>query len=201
MPAFDHGFLAAIEAVRRSLDNAMLDGQIGEERLQTDLISGDLTWEASFALPGEGTPARVRADVTLDWPTWSQAALRSWQLEGDADELPELLMEVVLRVQTLLEPPDVAAMHRLLPSEGPDLGGGSTFRLDAPLLEQNFDLTMATAGWAVELTYEASYEFAEHVITEVSLLGPAMEPLGPWVASLLVQLGDLPLTYRPQHEG
>src|SRR5580693_901111 len=84
----DHAFLAAVEILRRSFNDAMLDHQPVEERIQSDLIGGDLTWETSYALPGEGRPPRVRADVTVDWPTWSQTALRSWRLEGELDEPP-----------------------------------------------------------------------------------------------------------------
>ena len=73
---FDHAFLAAIETVRRSFHDAMLDHETGDERFQSDLFAGDLAWETSYALPGEGRPPRVRADLTLDWPTWSQTAYR-----------------------------------------------------------------------------------------------------------------------------
>lgn len=43
---------------------------------QVDVLLGDVTWETSYGLPGEGSPPRVQADITLDWPTWSQTADR-----------------------------------------------------------------------------------------------------------------------------
>ena len=39
-----------------------------------DVLLGDVTWETSYGLPGEGLPPRVQADLTLDWPTWAQTA-------------------------------------------------------------------------------------------------------------------------------
>src|SRR5258708_7106465 len=119
---FDHAFLSAVEALRKSFDDAMLDHQTGDERLQTDLVSGDVTWETSYALPGEGKPPRVRADLTVDWATWSQTAWRSFQLEHELEEPPELGFEIVLRVQELAGSPDLEAVRRVLDPEGPDLG-------------------------------------------------------------------------------
>jgi hypothetical protein len=196
---FDHAFLAALEALRRSFDHAMLDHQAGDERLQSDLISGDLTWEASYALPGEGKPPRVRADVTVDWPTWSQTAFRSWHAEREIDEPPELVLEIVLRVQDLAGTPDLDAMSRVLDPEGPDLGP-ERLHLAPPTLEQAFDEDMTSVGWAVEFAYEGTYEMGEPVLTDWSLLDTALGGLGPWVASMLVRLGDLRLVFLPQRD-
>ena len=44
----------------------MLERQAFEERFQTDILLGDLTWETSYGLPREGTPPRVRADLTQE---------------------------------------------------------------------------------------------------------------------------------------
>ena len=108
----DHAFLVAVDSLRRSCREAMLDLEAGDERFQTDLLGGDLTWETTCALPGEGKPPRVRADVTLDWPTWSQTAYRTWHLEGELDEPPELGLEVVLRLQDLADEPDLGGGAR-----------------------------------------------------------------------------------------
>src|ERR1700680_2778878 len=118
----DHPFLPAVETLRRSCVHAMLDREVADERFQADLLGGDLTWEISYALPGEGKPPRVRADVTLDWPTWSQTAYRSWRLEGELDEPPELGVEVVLRIQQLAAAPDLDVIRKVLDEDGPDLG-------------------------------------------------------------------------------
>src|ERR1700680_4459601 len=125
----DHPFLPAVETLRRSCVHAMLDREVADERFQADLLGGDLTWETSYALPGEGKPPRVRADVTIDWPTWSQTAYRSWHLEGELDEPPELGIEVVLRLQELADEPDLAAIRGALAPEGAALGGGRLRRM------------------------------------------------------------------------
>ncbi|MFM7068984.1 MAG: hypothetical protein ACKOYM_05925, partial [Actinomycetes bacterium] len=79
----DHVFTDAIGALRDALERAMLERQAFEERFQVDVLLGDVTWETSYGLPGEGHPPRVRADLTLEWPTWSQTSYRSWYLEED----------------------------------------------------------------------------------------------------------------------
>ena len=76
----DHVFVDAIGALRDALEAALLERMSPEEHFQVDVLLGDTTWETSYGLPGEGTPPRVRCDITLDWPTWSQSAFRSWLL-------------------------------------------------------------------------------------------------------------------------
>lgn len=196
---FDHAFLSAVEALRRSFDDAMLDHESGDERLQTDLVSGDVTWETSYALPGEGSPPRVRADITVDWPTWSQTTWRSFQLEHELDEPPELGFEIVLRVQELAGSPDLEAVRRVLDPEGPDLGA-ERLHLAPPTVEQAFDEDMTTIGWAVEFAYEGTFEMTEAILVDRTQLTPALAGIGPWVASMLVRLGDLRLVFLPHRE-
>lgn len=97
----DHVFTDAIGALRDTVEWAMLERQAFEERFQADVLLGDLTWETSYALPGEGSPPRTRADLTLDWPTWSQTAYRSWYIGDPVDEPPRIEIEIVLRIQRL----------------------------------------------------------------------------------------------------
>ena len=59
----DHVFTDAIGALRDALEQAMLERQAFEERFQVDVLLGDVTWETSYGLPGEGLPPRVRADL------------------------------------------------------------------------------------------------------------------------------------------
>lgn len=195
----DHAFVNAVETLRRSLASAMLDAQSGDERLQSDLLGGDLTWEASYALPGEAKPARVRADITLDWPTWSQTAYRSWQLEGELEEPPELGIEIVLRLQLLAGPPELATIRGALDEDGPDLGNDRLGRT-APMVEQAFDDDLEAMGWAVEFAYDGTYEFTESVLADPQSLDGVLGGFGPWLASLLVRLGDLRLAFIPPEE-
>jgi len=195
----DHAFLAAIDVLRSSLNSAMLDGQVGDERLQSDLMGGDLTWEASYALPGEAKPARVRADVTLDWPTWSQTAYRSWQLDGELEEPPELGIEIVLRLQLLAGLPDLGVISAVLDDEGPDLGH-DRLRRASPMVEQTFDDELDSTGWAVEFAYDGTYELTEGVLADLAGLQAVLGGFGPWLASLLVRLGDLQLAFIPPED-
>jgi len=195
----DHVFLAAVEQLRRSCDDAMLDPSAGEERLTSDLLGGDLTWEGAYALPGEGRPHRVRADLTLDWPTWSQTTYRSWQIDGDIDEPPELGVEVVMRVQFLAEAPDLSTISSVLPDEGPTLGG-EHLRRASPTVEQVVDGELATTDWAVEFAYEGTYEVTTAVIEDAARLAEVFDGVGAWIASALVRLGDLKLAFRPPEE-
>jgi hypothetical protein len=192
----DHAFLAAVDALRRSCRDAMLDRDVGEERFQAELLGGDLTWETSYALPGEGKPPRLRADITLDWPTWSQTAYRTWRVEGELDEPPELGVEVVLRLQDLIDEPDLGAIRGVLDQDGPQLGG-ERLRLMAPTLERVFDDELAARGWAAEFAYDGTVELAEAALGDLGQVEVLLGGFGPWLASMLVRLGDLHLAYLP----
>jgi hypothetical protein len=192
----DHAFLAAVDALRRSCRDAMLDRDVGEERFQAELLGGDLTWETSFALPGEGKPPRLRADVTVDWPTWSQTAYRTWRVEGELDEPPELGIEVVLRLQDLIEEPDLRAIRSVLDADGPQVGG-EHLHLMAPTLERIYDDEVAPRGWAAEFAYDGTFELSEHALGDLGQVEGMVSGFGPWLASMLVRLGDLHLAYLP----
>src|ERR1700749_330979 len=74
----DHLLVDLIAIVQESFDRALLSRLPVEERFPVDVFLGDVSWETSYSLPGEEEPPRVRADVSVDWPTWSQASSRSW---------------------------------------------------------------------------------------------------------------------------
>ena len=74
----DHVFSDAISALRDAFSNAFLERQAFDEHFNSDVLLGDLVWETSYGLPGEGRPPRVVAHITLTWPSWSQAIYRSW---------------------------------------------------------------------------------------------------------------------------
>src|SRR3546814_861618 len=118
----DHVFTDAIGALRDALEAAMLERMTAEERFQVDVLLGDTTWETSYGLPGEGTPPRVRADITLDWPTWSQSAFRSWLRREEPDEDPRIDVSIVLRLQRLAELPTPEKVTAVLPAPRPSLG-------------------------------------------------------------------------------
>src|ERR1022692_4693987 len=133
----DHILLDVIGAIREAFEGALLEQQAVEERFQVDVFLGDLSFETSYSLPGEGHPARVRADLTLDWPTWSQSAYRSWSIGEAAAEPPELIVELAFRLQPLAGTPDHKGVMAVLDNEGPQLGKEHLERT-APTIEQTF---------------------------------------------------------------
>jgi hypothetical protein len=124
----DHVLVDVITAIRRSFDDALLQRQAVEERFQVDVFLGDVAWETSYCLPGEEQPPRVRADLSVDWPTWSQTAYRSWSIGEEPDEMPEVVVEVALRIQRLAGAPDPAAVLAVFPAESPPLAGEALLR-------------------------------------------------------------------------
>ena len=195
----DHVFTDAIGALRDALESAMLERQAFEERFQADVLLGDLTFETSYGLPGEGLPPRVRTDVTLDWPTWSQTAYRLWYIDNEFDEPPRIEIELVLRIQRLDKEPDLREILPVLPPEGPEVGRDRLERA-APTSETIWDRDLEVAEYAVEISYEGTYELSEQSLNDGSEIDKDFGALGGWIASMLVRLGDLPLTYRPAEE-
>ncbi|MFV0316106.1 MAG: hypothetical protein ACK5O2_03980 [Microthrixaceae bacterium] len=192
----DHVFTDAIGALRDALERALLERQAFEERLQADVLLGDLTWETSYGLPGEGTPPRVRADLTLDWPTWSQAAYRSWYIDEELTELPRIDIEVVLRVQRLVKPPEPSDVLAALPMDSPEVSGEHMTR-SGPTLETVHSADMTESQHAFEVSYEGSYELDEAALADGSILDDHFSAIGGWISSTLVRLGDLDLEYLP----
>jgi len=198
----DHLLVDVIDALHRSFDQALLQRQAVEERFQVDVFLGDLSFETSYSLPGEDQPPRVRADLSIDWPTWSQTAYRSWSIGETPSELPELIVEVALRIQRLSEPPSLASVLKSLPAESPHLGPDALVRTSATI-EQAYEESTEPGGgetpvrWAVEATYEGSIRFEEHHLEDKETIRPIIESLTRWVASALVQMADLPLAFLP----
>jgi hypothetical protein len=186
----DHVFTDAIGALRDALERALLERQAFEERFQTDVLLGDLTWETSYGLPGEGSPPRIRADLTLDWPTWAQSAYRSWYIGEEMDEPPRIEIEVVLRVQRLAQPPDPQMVVAALPDHSPTIGGEQLTRSGAAI-ETIYDVDMAAVSHAIEVSYEGSYELDETSLEDGSILDTHFGAMGGWISSTLVRLGDL----------
>jgi hypothetical protein len=194
----DHILVDLISAIRASFDEALLQRQAVEERFQVDVFLGDVSWETSFSLPGEEQPPRVRADLSIDWPTWSQTAYRSWSIGEPPDELPEVVIEVALRIQRLAEPLPADSVLEVLGRESPALGAESLVR-SATTVEEVHGAEAETDAvrWAIEATYEGSLRFEERHLEDPATIRPMTDVLARWVASTLVQLADLPLTFLP----
>jgi len=189
----DHVFLDAVDVIRRAFADGLLERHPHEDRLAADILLGDLVWETSCSLPGDGVPPRVRADVTLDWSSWSQSAWRAELLGEPPEERPELGIEVVFRVQRLAERPDLDAVMAVVPHESPEIGEDRLER-SGPVVEESYQ--EADRAIAVEVGFEGAYRLPETGPSTEAMAGH-LRVMSAWIASTLVRLGDLRLVYLP----
>ncbi len=195
----DHIFTDAIAALRDAFEAAFLERQAFEEHFQSDMLLGDLTWETSYGLPGEGLPPRVVAHITFDWPSWSQTAYRRWYVDEVLEQLPAIEIEIVLRIQRLAEQPSPALVADLAPDTSPLIGNGRLERVGTTVEISYADHLDTAPHYAMEITYEGLYELVEESLADGSstLLDEHFGALGGWIAATLVRLGDLRLTFLP----
>ena len=175
----------------------MLERQAFEERFSMDMLLGDMTWETTYGLPGEGTPPRVQVDLTLTWPTWAQAAYRSWYIGEELGDSPRIDIELVLRVQRLSSSPDPSLLLGAAPSTSPTIGRDRLDRTSATV-EAVHD--GGDPEYAIEIGYEGSYELVEEILADGARLDDDVSALGGWIASVLVKVGDLPWDFLPPLE-
>lgn len=191
----DHVFVQAIGALRSALDAALLERHAIEERFELELMLGDITWETSYTLPGEGLSPRAQVGITFEWSTWSQSAYRSWMIGEGIDEPPEITMEILFRVQRLASAPDPGVITAVMPAGPPSLGPYPLERR-APMIEQQLD-NDGNARFAIEISYDGMYEIPERALETDAKLADDLAPLGGWIASTLVRLTDLGLDFLP----
>lgn len=190
----DHAFLDAVGAIRHTLHEALLERHAVEETLQVDVLLGDVTWETSYALPGEGVEPRVLAELTVGWSTWSQTAYRSWATGLSEDEPPAVDLELVVRVNRLAERLDPDMLTTTCPDPGPTLGDEPLSR-SLPTIEEQ--LTHEGSRFAAEVEYSGSVFLDERTLEDGERLAATFASLGPWLASTLVRVGDLDVKYLP----
>ena len=188
----DHVFTDAIGALRDAFETARLERKAFEERFWADVLLGDLNWQTTYGLPGEGLPPRVQADVSCSWPTWSQTAYRSWYVTEELSEPPRIEIEIVLRIQRLAMIPDPAAVLDILPVRSPSIGGEKLTR-SGPTVESSYGIRTEDVEHAIEVSYEGAYELDEPRLADGSMLDDHFNALGGWISSTLVRLGDLKL--------
>ena len=166
----DHVFTDAISALRDAFESAYLERQPFDEHFQSDVLVGDLTWETSYGLPGEGEPPRIVAHVTMNWPAWEPVGAER-VYPSVPDHSPSIGDDRLERV-------------------------GLTTEISHPDPGDPLDLT---PEYAVEITYEGLYELAEETVADgrSTLLDDHFGALGGWIAAILVKLGDLGLSFLP----
>lgn len=195
----DHVFTDAIGALRDAVEGAFLERQAFEERFQADVLLGDLTWETSYSLPGEGEPPRTRADLSLAWPTWAQSAYRSWYIGEETTEAPRIEIEIVFRIQRLAGAPEPRAVLDALPTRSAPIGSGHLER-NGPTVEISYDEDLTDVEYAVDVSYEGTYELDESSLTDGSTLDEHFAAMGGWLAATLVRLGDVHFEFLPPED-
>jgi hypothetical protein len=198
----DHVFTDVIGALRDAFERAFLERQAFEEHFQVDVMLGDVTWETSYGLPGEGQPPRVLAHVTFEWPSWSQTAYRRWYVDEEIDEQPAIDMEIVLRVQRIADSPDLGKVQSVLPTQSPLIGDACLERAGITVettYHDDIDATAPAVEHAIEATFEGSYELGESALADGAnvSLDEHFGALGGWVAAMLVKLGDIDYSFLP----
>ena len=196
----DHVFTDVIGALRDAFERALLERQAFEEHFQVDVMLGDVSWETSYGLPGEGQPPRVVAHVTFEWPSWSQTAYRRWYIDGEIDEQPAIDMEIVLRIQRIASAPDLTKVQSVLPVQSPLIGDCRLERAGITVeTTHNDDDDGPDVEHAIEATYEGAYELGESALADGAnaSLDDHFGALGGWVAATLVKLGDVDYSFLP----
>jgi hypothetical protein len=67
-------------------------------------------------------------------------------------------------------------------------------------VEISYNEDSEAEDWALEISYEGSYELDEATLADGSILDHHFSAMGGWIASTLVRLGDLELTFLPADE-
>ncbi len=189
----DHVFTDAIGAMKVALEDALLERNAFEEHFQLDVLLGDIVFESSYHLPGEGDPPRIQVNISLDWPTWSQTAYRLWYIGEDSAEPPKIDIELALRIQRLGDFPDHKLILGCLPEQSAAIGNEPLART-GPTVETLIAEPDKTS-YAIEVRYEGTYELSEQALRDGADLDEHFRSLGGWIASMLVQLGDLKLRF------
>jgi len=197
----DHVFTDVISALRDAFERAFLERQAFEEHFQADVLLGDLSWETSYGLPGEGQPPRVLAHITFDWPSSSQTAYRKWYTDFEISEQPAIEMEITLRIQRIKDLPDLEAVRSVAPASSPLIGDGCLER-ETITIETTYSQDDDPPEHAVETTYEGLYELSEESLADgaSSVLDDHFGALGGWIAAMLVKLADVPYVFFPADE-
>ena len=102
-------------------------------------------------------------------------------------------------MQRLAASPDAASVLAVLPEQSPTIGG-EVLRRSGPTVEACYEHDLTEAEYAIEVSYEGSYELDEDTLKDGSVLDDHFGAMGGWIASMLVRLGDLKVEYLPPVE-
>ena len=198
----DHVFTDAIGALRDAFEAALLERQAFEEHFQTDVLLGDLTWETSYGLPGEGQPPRVRPTSPSTGRRGARPRTAAGTSASRSTSRPAIEIEIVLRVQRLAAQPDPATAARdACPSTSPPIGADRLERAGPHGRDRlpDGDLTSTTRPSTPSRSpTRALYELDEETLADGhTLLDEHFGAMGGWISSTLVRLGDLKFDFLP----
>ncbi len=188
----DHILLDFVANLKSSLESSMLEKAGVEERFQIDVWLGDISFETSYSLPGEDNPPTVRADISVEWPTWSQSNFRSWTLGEGFEEGADINVEVAIRAQHRRGSLLLDDYINSLPSRSPEMFS-TRFELTSVSTETAYDPNSKEKENSMEFVYDATLHLDENLIEDAVGLERELEPFGAWTASLLVKVSDLKL--------
>jgi hypothetical protein len=108
-------------------------------------------------------------------------------------------MEIIFRVQRLVDQPHPSVVQPAMPDTSPLIGNERMERAGLTVEIGHFDGIDSDPEYAVEVTYEGLYELAEETLADgaSTLLDEHFGALGGWISATLVRLGDLKLAFRP----
>ena len=87
-----------------------------------------------------------------------------------------------------------------MPAQPPRLDG-QILEKGGPTIETIYEVdknnNLRDPEWAIEVSFDGTYELNERILEDGSELDEQFGQLGVWVSSALVQLGDLKFKYKP----
>ena len=86
-----------------------------------------------------------------------------------------------------------------LPELSPEIGDERLER-SGPTIETHFGEGLDDPEYAIEVSYEGSYELDEATLADGSTLDDHFSAMGGWIASTLVRVGDLTFDFLPPIE-
>ena len=149
----------------------------------------------------DNVPAELRAAAAVpagdDVPAEPRAGAAVPATAGGRSEATRRATPAVReRIQRLAEQPDPARVLKVLPAESSLIGTERLVR-SGPTVEIIHGHELDDIEWAVEVSYEGTYELDEDVLADGSKLDEHFSSMGGWIASTLVRLGDLTFEFRP----
>lgn len=194
----DNVFFDLIDALKQSLETSMLEQLPNEEHIMLDVFVGDMHFQASYCLPGEIIPSNLRVDMDLEWPVWNQSIYKSWALGESEPEPMELGIEISVRAVGLSEPADMSKILSELEKSSPQ-------SVSIPIDLSSTVTSQTTLGddlgieYELEINYDGSLILEEFSFMRRIEFEETFKQVGPWLASILVKLSDLPLKFLPSN--